>query len=186
MILRTLVAALLVAIPASAEVVRIEVKSRTPVLAGQPFGTIGPYERLSGTIHFAIDPRNSANLIIADIDQAPRNAAGKVEFSSDFYLLKPLDPTRGNGTVLYEVSNRGGKGMLGMFNGAPGGVFDPQTAAHFGDGFLLEHGFTLLWVGWQFDVPSREGVVRVYAPIAKAADGRAITGLVRSDFVVQE
>ena len=185
MILRTLVAALLVAIPASAEVVRIEVKSRTPVLAGQPFGATGPYERLSGTIYFAIDPRNSANLIIADIDKAPRNAAGNVEFSSDFYLLKPVDASRGNGTILYEVSNRGGKGMVGFFNFAQGGA-DPQTAQQFGDGFLFENGFTLLWVGWQFDVPLREDLVRVYAPIAKEADGRAITGLVRSDFVVQE
>lgn len=185
MILRTLVAVLLVAAPVSAEVVRIEVKSRTPVLAGQAFGATGPYERLAGTIYFAIDPRNSANLIIADIDKAPRNAAGQVEFSSDFYLLKPVDSSRGNGTVLYEVSNRGGKGMVGFFNFAAGGV-DPQTAEQFGDGFLLEHGFTLLWVGWQFDVPIREGLVRVFAPIAKEADGRSITGLVRSDFVVIE
>src|SRR5688500_521832 len=139
MILRTLVAALLVAIPASAEVVRIEVKSRTPVLAGQPFGAVGPYERVSGAIYFAFHPRYSANRIIADIDQAPRNAAGKVEFSSHFYLLTPVDPTRGNGTVLYEVSNRGGKGMVGFFNLAAGGT-DPQTVAHFGDGFLLENG----------------------------------------------
>lgn len=185
MILRTLVAVLLVAAPVGAEVVRIEVKSRTPVLAGQAFGAAGPYERLAGTIYFAIDPRNTANLIIADIDKAPRNAAGKVEFSSDFYLIKPVDPSRGNGTVLYEVSNRGGKGMVGFFNFGGGGV-DPQTAAHFGDGFLLEHGFTLLWVGWQFDVPLREGLVRVYAPIAKDANGRAITGLVRSDFARSE
>ena len=185
MILRTLVAVLLVAAPVSAEVVRIEVKSRTPVLSGQAFGATGPYERLAGTIYFAIDPRNSANLIIADIDKAPRNAAGKVEFSSDFYLLKPVDASRGNGTVLYEVSNRGGKGMVGFFNFAAGGV-DPQTAEQFGDGFLLEHGFSLLWVGWQFDVPMRDGLVRVFAPIAKEADGRAITGLVRSDFVVIE
>ncbi len=185
MILRTLVALLLVAAPVSAEVVRIEVKSRTPVVAGRAFGTAGPYERLAGTIYFAIDPRNSANLIIADIDKAPRNAAGKVEFSSDFYLIKPVDSARGNGTVLYEVSNRGGKGMIGFFNFAAGSV-DPQTAEQFGDGFLLEQGFSLLWVGWQFDVPMREGLVRVFAPIAREADGRSITGLVRSDFVVIE
>lgn len=185
MILRALVALLLVAAPVSAEVVRIEVKSRTPVVAGQPFGSAGAYERVIGTIYFAIDPRNSANQIIADVDKAPRNAAGKVEFSSDFYLIRPVDPARGNGTVLYEVSNRGGKGMVGFFNFGGGGV-DPQTAAHFGDGFLLEQGFTLLWVGWQFDVPLRDGLVRVHAPIAKEADGRAITGLVRSDFVVIE
>jgi hypothetical protein len=185
MMVRTLIAVLLLATPAYADVVRVEVKSRADVVGGKAFGAAGPYEKLSGTLHFAVDPRNSANQIITDIDKAPKSAAGKVEFSSDFYLIKPKDPSRGNGTVLYEVSNRGGKGMLGFFNFASGGL-DPQTAEQFGDGFLLEQGFTLLWLGWQFDPPQREGLVRVYAPIAREADGRAIQGLVRSDFVVVE
>ena len=72
--------------------------------------------------------------------------------------------------------------MLGFFNRAAGSL-DPQTAEEFGDGFLLEQGFTLLWVGWQFDPPLREGLVRVFAPIARAADGSPLEGLVRSDFV---
>lgn len=185
MILKTLVALVLVAAPAYADVVRIEVKSRADVLNGQAFGATGPYEKLSGLIYFSIDPRNSANQIIADIDKAPTNAAGRVEFSSDFYLIKPKDPSRSNGTVLYEVSNRGGKGMLSFFNLGAGGA-DPSTAPQFGNGFLLEQGFTLLWVGWQFDVPQRDGLVRVFAPIAREADGRSIQGLVRSDFVVTE
>ena len=183
MILKTMLCVVLVAAPVGAEVVRIEVKSRADVLAGQSFGTAGAYEKLSGRIHFAVDPRNAANQIIADIDKAPTNSAGKVEFSSDFYLIKPKDASRGNGTVLYEVSNRGGKGMIGFFNRAAAGSLDPQTADQFGDGFLLEQGFTLLWVGWQFDVPLRDGLVRVFAPIAREADGRSIQGLVRSDFV---
>jgi hypothetical protein len=182
MILKAMLCLLLVAAPVGAEVVRIEVKSRADVLAGRPFGPAGPYEKLSGTIHFAVDPRESANLIIADIGKAPTNAAGKVEFSSDFYLIKPKGPSAGNGTLLYEVSNRGGKGMLGFFNRAAGSL-DPQTAEQFGDGFLLEQGFTLLWVGWQFDPPLREGLVRLSAPIAREVDGRPIQGLVRSDFV---
>ncbi|MGE3889581.1 MAG: alpha/beta hydrolase domain-containing protein [Vicinamibacterales bacterium] len=183
---RTLIAALLLfASPAWAEVVRIDVKSRADVLAGKAFGATGPYEKLTGTIHFAVDPQNPANQIITDLDKAPRNAAGLVEFSSDFYLIKPKDPARGNGTLLYEVSNRGGKGMIGFFNFASGSL-DPATAAEFGDGFLLEQGFTLMWIGWQFDPPAREGLVRVFAPVAREPDGRAITGLVRSDFVVIE
>ncbi len=185
MIPKTLLALLLVAAPAYADVVRIEVKNRADVLNGQAFGATGPYEKLSGLIYFSIDPRNTANQIIADIDKAPRNAAGKVEFSSDFYLIKPKDPARGNGTLLYEVSNRGGKGMVGFFNFATGSL-DPSTPENFGDGFLLEHGFTLLWVGWQFDPPMRDGLVRVFAPIAREPDGRPIQGLVRSDFVVIE
>ena len=185
MFARTMIAVMLVATPASAEVIRIEVKSRGDVLAGKAFGTAGPYEKLSGTIYFAVDPRNSVNQIITDIDKAPKNTAGRVEFSSDFYVIKPKDVSRGNGTLLYEVSNRGGKGMLGFFNRTAGSL-DPQTADEFGDGFLLEQGFTLLWVGWQFDPPLREGLVRVFAPIARAADGSRLEGLVRSDFVPVE
>src|SRR5262245_65930191 len=104
--------AALFALPCRAEVVRIEVKSRAELLAGKSFGSAGSYEKLSGKIYFAVDPRNSANQIITDIDKAPRNAAGLVEFNSDFYMVKPKDAARGNGTVLFEVSNRGGKGML--------------------------------------------------------------------------
>ena len=108
------------ATPVSAEVVRIEVQSRSDLLGGQPFGAAGPYEKIAGKIYFAVDPNVPANQIITDIDKAPRNAAGKVEFSSDFYLIKPKNIARGNGAVLYEVSNRGGKGMLGFFNHAAG------------------------------------------------------------------
>ncbi len=183
MIVRTMLAVLILATPVQAEVVRIAVNARADVLAGTVFGAAGPYEQLSGRIYFAVDPRNPVNQIIADIDKAPKNAAGLVEFSSDFYLIKPKDASRANGTLLYEVSNRGGKGMLGFFNFASGSV-DPRTAAQFGDGFLLEQGFTLMWIGWQFDPPMREGLVRVYAPTAKESDGRSIRGLVRSDFVV--
>ena len=182
MISKALVVFITLSAPAYAEVVRIEVKSRADVLAGKPFGSVGPYEKLAGTLYFAVDPGNSANQIITDIDKAPKNAAGKVEFSSDFYLLKPKDATKGNGTLLYEVSNRGGKGMLSFFNRATGSL-DPRTDAEFGDGFLMERGFTLLWVGWQFDPPMKEGLVRVYPPIARELDGRPIQGLVRSNFV---
>src|ERR671931_2743213 len=174
----------LVAAPASAEVVRIEVTSRADLVGGQPFGAAGPYEKLAGKIFFAVDPTLPANTIITDIDKAPPNAAGRVEFSSDFFLIKPKRIERGNGAVLYEVSNRGGKGMLGFFNHAAGSL-DPATAAEMGDGFLMRQGFTLLWVGWQFDPPDRPGLVRVYPPIA-TDNGRPIRGLVRSDFVVTE
>jgi hypothetical protein len=173
-----------VAAPASAEVVRIEVQSRTDLVGGQAFGAAGPFEKIAGKMFFAVDPALPANRIVADLDKAPRNAAGKVEFSSDFFLIKPKNIARGNGAVLYEVSNRGGKGMLGFFNHASGSG-DPSSPAEMGDGFLMRQGFTLLWVGWQFDVPQRAGLVRVYVPIA-SDNGRPLRGLVRSDFVVTE
>ncbi len=167
---------------ASAEVVRIEVHSRADLAGGKAYGLAGAYEKLVGRIYFEVDPANSANRIIADIALAPRNGRGRVEFHSDFFLIKPKDVTRGNGTVLYEVSNRGGKGMLRYFNRGQGSI-DPETEAHMGDGFLMRNGFTLLWLGWQFDPPLRDGLVRVYPPIA-TDDGETIEGLVRSEVVV--
>jgi hypothetical protein len=179
--LKRLIIALLVALPLHAEVVRIEVKSRADILAGKSFGSAGAFEKLSGKIYFAVDPRNPANQIVTDIGKAPKNASGKVEFSSDFYIIKPKDAARGNGSVLYEVSNRGNKGLLGFFDFATGST-DPDKASDFGDGFLLEQGFILLWVGWQFDVPNRDGGLRTYVPIARESDESSIRGLVRSDF----
>ncbi len=161
---------------ALAEVVRVEVQSREELAAGRDFGSAFAYERLSGRIFFAVDPWSSANRIITDLDKAPRNGAGKVEFSSDFTLLRPKRMARANGTLLYEASNRGGKAMLGFFNREAAGD-DP------GDGFLMRNGFTLLWLGWQFDVPERPGLLRVHAPVASDG-GQPITGLVRSEVVV--
>jgi hypothetical protein len=112
MLARSLAAIAFVAVaagPLAAEVVRIDVQSRADLVGGRPFGAVGAYEKLIGRIYFEIDPSNSANRIITDIDKAPRNARGRVEFSSDFYLIKPKQMERGNGTVLYEVSNRGGR-----------------------------------------------------------------------------
>ena len=168
--------------PCAAEVVRIEVRTRADVADGKAFGAAGPYEKLAGRIYFEIDPSLSPNKIITDIDKAPKNARGRVEFSSDFFLLKPKQIDRGNGTLLYEVSNRGGKGMLAFFNRATGSL-DPTTEAQMGDGFLMTQGFTLLWVGWQFDPPNREGLVRVFAPIA-TDNGKPIVGIVRSEVIV--
>lgn len=167
-----------------ARVVRVEVESREAILDGRSFGLAGSYEKLAGKVFFAVDPNNSANRIIADIDLALRNSDGDVEFSSEFFLLKPRDTARGNGTVLYEVSNRGNKGMLSFFNYASGSP-DPVDEKHFGDGFLLNEGFTLLWLGWQFDVPEVPGRIRLTAPVA-TKHGKPIQGLVRGDFVVQD
>ena len=173
-----------VAATASADVVRVVVESRADVAGGMAYGLAGPYEKLAGMAYFEVDPANPANRIVTDIALAPRNERGMVEFRSNFFLLKPKDTGRGNGTVLYEVSNRGGKGMLGYFNNAAGSR-DPQTAAEMGDGFLLQNGFSLLWLGWQFDVPLRDGQMRLHTPVATDG-GTAITGLVRSEVIVNE
>ena len=158
----------------------IELSDRTDVLNGKAFGKSGPYERLVGKAYFQVDPKNPANAIIADIDKAPRNENGMVAFSADLYVLKPRDPKNGNSAVIFEVSNRGGKGMLGMFDRA-GGSSDPKTEHDLGDAFLLEQGYTLVWLGWQFDVPENPALMRLYTPIA-TENGKPITGHVRAEF----
>ena len=158
----------------------IHVTDRSDVANAKPFGSAGPYERIQAKVHFEVDPAKPANAIIADLALAPRNAAGLVEFSSDIYVLKPTDPTKGNGTILFDVSNRGGKGMLGMFS-RDGASLGPDM----GDGHLLEQGYTLVWVGWQFDVPDTAGLLRLHAPHA-TNNGAPITGLVRSEFIAEQ
>jgi hypothetical protein len=160
-----------------AALLRIEVSERSDVLDGKAFGSAGPYERIVGKAYFAVDPALPANKIVADIAKAPRNEDGLVPFSADFYCLKPRDPQHGNHAVLFEVSNRGGKAMLGVFD--LGGSSDPRTEHDFGDGFLLEQGYTLVWLGWEFDVPPGPNMLRLYAPVAQG-----ITGLVRSEITV--
>ena len=105
-----LLSLLALAATASARVVRIEVLSRTPVLNGQPFGSAGAYEEITARVTFAVRPGDPHNRIIVDLDKAPRNAAGEVEFSSDLYLLRPVNG--GNGALLLEIPNRGGKSLL--------------------------------------------------------------------------
>ena len=164
-----------------AAVSRVEVIQRADVLEGAPFGTVGPYERILGKVYYAVDPKLEPNRNIADIDLAPKNASGKVEFSADFYILRPHEASKGNGTALVEISNRGGKGLLGMFNLASGNGVEPRTKADFGDGFLMERGFTLVWIGWEFDVPPSDSLVHLYTPVA-TNHGQTITGLVRSEW----
>lgn len=178
----TLVLCLAASLPAV--VVRVEVLERSDVLAGKSYGKTGPYEKIAGRVYFAVDPKLPANRIIADIDKAPRNDRGLVEFSSDLMVLKPRDPSLGNGAVLLEVNNRGGKTLLSMFNVGTGSR-NPVTAEEFGDGFLFERGYTLVWVGWQFDVPRNADLMRVYPPVATDR-GKTITGPVRAEWVADK
>ena len=164
---------------AQARLVRLAVERREIVLDGRAFGLAGPYEKLVGAAHFAVDPDLPQNQIIVDLKLAPRNVNGEVEFSSDFYLLKPVDPSRSNGRLFYEAGNRGSKRILQIFQKASRSV-DPTTVEEFGDGALMNRGFSFLWMGWQWDVP--EGRMRMSMPVAMN-DGQPITGLVRGNFV---
>jgi hypothetical protein len=174
----------LAAAAAPARVVRVDIRARADVAGGRVYELAGVYEKISGTIHFAVKPDDTHNRSIVDLDLAPRNDAGEVEFSSDFFLLKPKDLARSSGTMLLEVPNRGGKGILGIMNRGKGST-DPTTKEELGDGFLMRRGVVVAWVGWQWDVREYPGRLKLEAPVARGP-GKPITGLVRADFVVDE
>ena len=180
----TSVVALILGGSAHAEVVRVEVETRQEVLEGKSFGEVGSYEKLKGKIYFAFEPENSFNQRIVDLDKAERNAEGRVEAWANFMVLRPKAPNMASGVGLVEVSNRGGKASLRYFNGAGRGI-DPVSEKDFGDGLLLRQGLTVIWVGWQFDVPSRDGLLRLQVPTVR--NGRkTIEGLVRCDWAIDE
>ena len=175
-LLAFLTCALAIAADTRAEVTKVTIANRTVVAGGQAFGQVGPYEKLTGTIEFALDPADKHNSRVVDLEHAARAADGRVHFSADLYVLRPVEAQKGNGALLFEIANRGRKGLLGRFNRAASVSQDPMAAADFGDGFLMKDGYTLVWVGWQFDVQSP--LVRIAAP---AAD---VQGRVRYSFIV--
>jgi len=175
---------LLAAVPAPAEVVRIEVSSREPFAGGQAFGAVGAYEKVRGRLHYAVDPASPPNARIVDLGRAPRDASGRVAFAGDFVLLKPVDPAKGNHRLLYEVNNRGNLGMLSRFNRAAGSN-DPAAVEHGGNGFLLRQGYTLVWSAWNWDVLPGDGRLQIDLPIATDG-GKPITGRVAAEIVVNQ
>ena len=155
---------------AQARVTRIEITKQEPFAAGQAFGNVGAYEKVVGRFHGELDPKSPLNAVIVDLDKAPRNARGMVEYSADFYILKPVDVTKGNGALFYELANRGNKGILPRFNYAAGSN-DPATAQHAGDGFLMRQGYTLLWNGWMNGLPAANNTLRIELPVATNPSG---------------
>jgi hypothetical protein len=158
---------------AQAAVERIEVKERSVFASGVSFGEAGSYEKIRGVAYFALDPKAKANAAIVDLTRAPRDARGLVLFSSEFVLLRP---TSGRpATLIYDVNNRGGIAMLGQINGRSPHNNDPSSAADAGDGFLMRHGYSLLFSAWTWDVAPPAPGVRplVFAPpVAKGIKGK--------------
>ena len=148
---------------------------------GAPFGDAGTYERVVGIARGAIDPAHPGNRGIALIDKAPLNAAGLVEYATDFFVLRPADAGRGNGRVLYEVNNRGRKMLVGNICDGPQGVNDPRSVADLGNGFPLKRGYTLVWSGWDPDAPRANFGLGLTAPVA-TDNGRPIVRRIRDEF----
>jgi len=163
---------------AHAEVKRIVIASREPWLQGRSLGTAGAYEKLQGRVVYAINPNAAANSRIADLALAPRNADGMVEFSGDFVALRPVDPKKARRSVFLEILNRGRTQATGSFFSTEGNTpfrVEALEAAQLSDAFLFEQGFTVVWVGWQFDLPT--AFIRLTAPVA------AVSSIVREEIL---
>jgi hypothetical protein len=162
--------------PLGAKVVRVEVTSRTDVLNGQAFGAAGAYERIVGRVYFSVSVTNPHNRRIVDLDKAANLKDGEVEFSSDFVAVRPKDASKGNGSLLLEVPNRGRARIIGIVDG---GSWDLANDA--GDAWLLRNGYTVVSLGWQWDAVGQDAL-RFLAPVAKE-NGKTITGLLRGDLM---
>jgi hypothetical protein len=160
---------LLLAHVASAEVVKIEIRRRDDA---------GTHERVIGRVHFAIDPKLPTNRGIADLDQVSRNAEGMVEFAGDVLFFRPKEAGRARGTVFLEVVNRGRDQSLALMCGAQQRDLSPESW-DLGDRFLLEQGFAVAFLGWQFDVQPSQGLT-FQAPVAPVA------GLVRGSYIERD
>jgi hypothetical protein len=159
----------------------IEISARTPFVGGASFGDIGAYERLDGVAIGELDPAHPGNVGIINIDKAPRNARGCVEYRSDICILRPANPERGNGRILYEVNNRGRIMLFANLCGGKAGN-QPQTAADLGNALPLRRGFTLVWSGWDPGAPRVNGGLGLDVPVA-TDNAAPIVRRIREEFI---
>src|SRR4029450_6828261 len=176
-------AAALLLVAASAADARITkltiVAKESPTFGGHTFPSVGQYEKLVGKADGELDPNDPKNAGEVNLRLGPGKHGGKVEYEFDFYILKPIDLSKGNHKVMYEPPNRGGKTHASLNRGAgsndPGSVANPQELANL---FLPPRGYTMVWSGWDFSAgtDSANYNTTITLPVAKNPDGTPITG----------
>jgi hypothetical protein len=161
------------AVSVEARVTRIVIEQKqSPAFDGKSFGKVGPYEILIGKAYGELDPKDAHNTIITDIQFAPRNARGLVEYVATFTLVKPLELAKANGVLLYAVPNRGNSISVAAFS----------VAGETGDEFFLKRGYIILHSGWQGDLAPRPLAETITVPVARHPDGSSIVGLALARF----
>jgi hypothetical protein len=186
--MRTIVAATALACaggPAEAAITRLVVtRVESPTFDGMSFPGVGQYEKITARAYGEVDPAAPGNAVITDINGAPKNANGHVEYSTDVVIIKPIDLSKGSGKIFYDVVNRGNKGSWATFNGA--GVATPSAnapspASQAGSGLLMRRGYTIVWSGWEDNrvlgtdpATVNPNTLSAQLPIAKNADGTPI------------
>ena len=154
---------------------RIEIdpaRSESPTFEGRSFGSVGQYEKLRGTAYAELDPTDPRNAVITDLDLAPVNERGMVEYSTDIFILKPINLELGNRRVILDFNNRGGM-RVGLLNGAPA-INNPTTAADAGTGFVFDMGYAVVGNGWDISASGHDAMT-INVPVA-TNNGEAITG----------
>ena len=152
-------------------------RSESPTFEGRVFGVdgrVGPYEKLRGKAYGELDPADPRNQVITDLELAPRNGRGMVEYSMDIFILKPVDLGKGNHKLILDFNNRG-EMRVGSLNDAARRN-DPTTAAHAGTGFVMNLGYSIVGNGWDFAATTDDEGLTIAIPVAKNADGTSITG----------
>jgi hypothetical protein len=188
-------ASLFIAAPARAHITRITItRIESPTFGGASFGAVGQYEKLIGTVTGEVDPNDRRNEVIVDVKLAPRNGKGRVEYSTDILILRPINAAMGNHRLLYDVTNRGNTNVLGIFNNSNAGN-NPSSAADAGSGYLMRNGWTVLLSGWDFSAPCNRATqtcgpdqqsnnFTATVPVATNSDGSPILGLNSEELVV--
>ena len=174
-------------LPAFAGVQQIQITSRTSFASGATFGAVGAYEVLQGTVYFTVDPSDPHDSVVFDINHAPLDSNGLVDFSANFFILKPVNMANSNHEILYDVNNRGGQLVVQLMDDVPDSVNAnyPTTLAEVGNQFLLLQGYTMVWVGWEADlVPGSDlgsDLLTAQLPIA-TQNGQAIANSIITEF----
>jgi len=171
---------------AQARVTQVVIKAtESPTFGGKSFGAVGQYERISGQIVGEVDPNDPVNAVMVDIGLAPKNSNGTVTYSTDFQILRPIDRTKGNKRLIYEITNRGRTNVLETLNDSKTGN-DTTTSGDAGNGFLMRQGYIVLESGWDFSAPRNGKAFTATVPVAKNPDGSSITGPNTEEFVIDK
>ncbi len=184
MLLVLLLSLVLFPFPSFAEITKIVIDKREPFADGHEFGVTGAYEKLIGKAYGEVDPKKAHNKPIVNIDKAPKNARGRVEYSMDVFILKAVDMKRGNQTIFYDVVNRGRQALRVNYGAERSN--NPSTLAHAGDGFMMRLGYTLVASGWQGDVMPGADRLTTNFPVAKNADGSPSRRWITTEFVFEK
>ncbi len=164
-------------------IVEINVDAIEPFAEGRSFGSAGAYLRIKGVARGELDPAAPENTAIADLDKAPRNARGMVEYETDFFILRPAKPKPAGGILVYDVTNRGRKVILGRLDeaGADADTNNPTTAQDVGLGFTLGRGYSLFWSGWDSGAPRANNGMTARLPPA-LEKGAPMVRRIRDEF----